>query len=52
MIKVNNLEQKRVCDVSEDKRVIVIRKKGCVTKITANPDQTLKIIQERISSEA
>lgn len=32
---------KRVCDISKDRRVIVISQKGCITQITANPDGTL-----------
>ena len=47
MNEIKNLDHKRVCDISADRRVIEIRKKGCITKITANPDGTLKIIQER-----
>jgi hypothetical protein len=41
--EVHNLNGKRVCDVSLDKRVIEIVQKGCLTRITANPDGTLKI---------
>jgi len=49
MVVVQNLDQKRVCDVSTDKRVATIRKKDCVTVITANPDGTLNIIHERVA---
>jgi hypothetical protein len=45
--EVKNLDYKRVCDVSLDKRVIEIRKKDCITRITANADGTLNIMQER-----
>ena len=38
-----NSSGKRVCDISFDRRVIVIALKGCVTRITANPDGTLRI---------
>jgi len=48
MQTITNLDSKRVCDVSVDKRVIEIRKKSCITKITANPDGTLNITHERI----
>lgn len=41
--EVRNLNGKRVCDASLDKRVIEIVQKGCLTRITANPDGTLKI---------
>ena len=47
MQKVANLDLKRVCDVSADMRTVEIRRKLCVTKIKANPDGTLKIINER-----
>ena len=40
---IKNLNGKRVCDRSEDGRVIQIVLKGCMTLITANPDGTLKI---------
>lgn len=38
-----NGADKRVCDISEDRKEIVIVTKGCITRITANPDGTLKI---------
>jgi hypothetical protein len=47
MKEVENLDKKRVCDISADHRVVEIRRKGCVTRITANPDGTLKIIHKR-----
>ena len=40
---VRNFNGKRVCDISGDRRVIEIVLKGCVTRITANPDGTLKV---------
>lgn len=52
MNEVQNLDKKRVCDVSTDGKVIEIRKKDCVTRITANPDGTLRITQERITTTA
>lgn len=47
MNEVRNLNNKRVGDVSVDKRVFEIQIKDCVTRITANPDETLSIAQER-----
>ena len=41
-----NLDHKRICDLSADKLFIEIRKKGCITKITANSDGTLNITHE------
>lgn len=40
---VRNNNGKRVCDISADHKVIVIEIKGCITRITANPDGTLEI---------
>ena len=50
MREVTNLNNKRVCDVSTDLRVIKIRRKDCITRITANPDGTLNIAHERIKA--
>jgi len=47
MNEVTNLDGKRICDMSADKHVIVIRKKGCVTRIVANSDRTLNVTHER-----
>jgi len=47
MDAIKNLDCKRVCDISADKRVVEIRKKDCVTRIVANPDRTISISQER-----
>lgn len=48
--EVKNLDYKRVCDVSTDKRVVEILKKDCITKIVANPNGTLNITHKRIIS--
>lgn len=48
MNKVENLDKKRICDISTDNRVIEIQRKDCLTKITANADGTLSITHERI----
>ncbi len=52
MTEVTNLDNKRVCDISADGTVIKIRKKDCVTIITANPDGTLNVTQERANPAA
>jgi len=52
MNEVTNLDRKRVCDISADKMVIEIRRKDGVTRITANPDGTLNVVQERDSTVA
>ena len=43
MTEFRNLNNKRVCDVSDDGRTAEIVQKDCMTRITANPDGTLKI---------
>ena len=48
MEQVKNLDDKRVCDKSKDSKVIVIRKKDCITRITANADRTLKVTHEYV----
>ena len=47
MKEITNLDEKRVCDISLDGRVVEIKRKDCVTKVMANPDGTRLIIQER-----
>lgn len=46
MKEVRNADDKRVCDISEDGKTVEIVRKGCVTRITANPDGTLNIQHE------
>lgn len=43
MEPVKNLNDKRVCDISEDRKTIEIVQKGCLTRITVNPDWTLNV---------
>lgn len=52
MSEVINLDHKRVCDVSADKRTVEIKRKDCVTRITANLDGTLNITHEHAPSAA
>lgn len=51
MKEVKNLDDKRVCDITDDSKAAVIVRKGCVTKITANQDGTLSITQKRLNPE-
>lgn len=50
MSEVHNLDLKRVCDISDDRKVVEIRKKDCITRIVSNSDGTLKVTNERITS--
>ncbi len=43
MEEFRNLRGKRVCDISADRTSVVIVIKDCATRITANPDGTLKV---------
>lgn len=43
MVPCTNNSGKRVCDISEDGKFIIIRNRKNLTRITANPDGTLKI---------
>lgn len=49
MNQVRDYNNKRVLDISEDNRVVVIRKGNCNTIITANPDGTLNITHEIVN---
>lgn len=49
---IKNLNNKRVCDRSQDQKVIEIIQKDCMTRITGNPDGTLNIEHIRIPSVA
>lgn len=42
-MEVKNLNQKRVCDISPDRKKLQIRKGNCLTEITVNKDGTLNI---------
>lgn len=52
MHEIKNLDSKRICDISADNRVVEIRRKDCITRITAKPDGTLNITQERDTTAA
>lgn len=52
MVEVRNLDQKRVLDISEDRKEVVIRKKGCETIIRAQKDGTLAVLHRWISTPA
>ena len=43
---------RRVCDISDDYRTIEIVIKGCKTRITANPDGTLNVINVHMCKAA
>ena len=49
MSEVKNLDKKRVCDISDDHKIVEIRLKDCITIVTANPDGTLDVKHERVA---
>lgn len=52
MEPVKNLNNKRICDISHDRKVVEIVQKGCLTRITANSDGTLKVENVPLRKEA
>lgn len=46
MQEVRNTNNKRICDISNDKKIIEIYLKDCLTTITANPDGTFNITHQ------
>lgn len=52
MEPVKNLNSKRICDISHDRKVVEIVQKGCLTRITANSDGTLKVENVPLRKEA
>lgn len=49
MTPIKDLNKHRVCDISDDQKVITIVRKDCITYITANPDGTLSIASKYIT---
>ncbi len=47
---VNDLNNHRAFDISEDRKVITIIRKGCITHITAKPDGTLHYEFESVTA--
>lgn len=50
--EVRNKNKKRVCDISRDRRLIVIKIGDCPVRITANADGTFNIEGATIIPEA
>ena len=46
-MQVKDLNRKRVCDLSEDKKIAIIRRGDCLTAIRANKDGTLRFTHSR-----
>ena len=52
MNPIRNLNNKRVMDLSVDRRRAEIRRGNCVTTITTNPDGTLRITHRLLSPDS
>ena len=50
MKQIRNLDDRRVCDMRSDSKVVEIVRKDCITRITAKPNGTLHITHERIQT--
>lgn len=52
MEQIKDLNNKRVCDLSDDKKTAEIRRGDCVTRIRAKPDGTLTVTHEKDAKKA
>ncbi len=43
MKQVKDLNKKRVCDISDDRKTVFIRRGDCVTEVRAEKDGTLSV---------
>ena len=48
MSEIKNLDNKRVCDICDNDKTVIIKLKGCATTIRANPDGTLRVSHKYI----
>ncbi len=48
MIPIRNLDQKRVCDMAEDRKSLTIIKKDCITQIRIEATGVLTVDNIRI----
>ena len=46
MKQIKDLNNKRVCDLSEDRKVAYVRRGNCMTRISVEEDGSLKITFE------
>ena len=51
MTQVKDLNRKRVCDLSDDRKTVYIRRGDCVTEVRAEKDGTLSV-KSRKESQA
>lgn len=51
MTQVKDMNKKRICDLSDDRKTVYIRRGDCVTEIRAEKDGTLSV-KSRKESQA
>lgn len=51
MKQIRDFNSKRVCDLSDDRKIVFIRRGDCVTVITAEKDGSLKVVVLRQNGE-
>ncbi|NMA83211.1 MAG: hypothetical protein GX962_05035 [Epulopiscium sp.] len=49
MNQVLDLNNKRVFDISDDKKTLELRRKNCITTVSANPDGTFNISHKKVN---
>lgn len=47
---IRDLNKHRICDISEDNKVISIVRGNCITYITANSDGTLNVVSKPLAA--
>ena len=52
MTQVKDMNKKRVCDLSDDRKTVYIRRGDCVTEIRAEKDGTLSVKSRKESQAA
>lgn len=46
---VRDLNKHRICDISEDNKIVTIVRDNCITYITANADGTLNVLSKHLA---
>ena len=49
MNQVLDLNNKRVFDISDDKKTLELSQKNCITTVSANPDGTFNISHKKVN---
>ena len=49
MKQVRDLNRKRVCDISDDRKTVYIRRGDCITEVRADENGTLSVKSKKVS---